>query len=156
MKKTFVITAILVFISCESQKTSAENFEIIKTEEQWKQELTPEQFRILRLKGTERAFTGIYWDHFEEGTYVCAACKTPLFESSTKFDSHCGWPSFDQAIKGTVKYETDLSFGMIRTEVMCATCGGHLGHVFDDGPPNTTGKRYCTNSASIEFIPKTK
>ncbi len=156
MKNILIIITFFVVLSCDSQKKTTEVFEILKTEEEWKKELTAEQYRVLRLKGTERAFTGQYYDHFEEGTYVCAGCKTPLFESTTKFDSDCGWPSFDQAKKGSVKYETDLSFGMLRTEVMCATCGGHLGHVFNDGPRETTGKRYCTNSVSIEFIPKSK
>ncbi|MGK4568508.1 peptide-methionine (R)-S-oxide reductase MsrB [Flavobacterium sp. 3HN19-14] len=117
-------------------------------------ELTPEQFAVLRNKETERPFTGEYWNTFEKGKYVCAACGNPLFSSDAKFNSECGWPSFDQAIKGSVIYKTDVSFGMQRTEVMCAKCGGHLGHVFDDGPTETTGKRFCTNSVSIKFIPK--
>lgn len=149
----YFVIIVLSLLSCESQKKTIEVYEVLKTDEEWKQELTTEQYHVLREKGTERAYTGKYWNHFEKGTYVCAGCKTPLFESNTKFESHCGWPSFDQAIKGSVRYETDLSFGMIRTEVLCNACGGHLGHVFNDGPNETTGKRYCTNSVSIEFIP---
>ena len=111
---------------------------------------------VLREKATERPFTGEYYNHFEKGKYVCAACGNVLFNSDAKFDSDCGWPSFDQAIKGSVIYKEDSSFGMVRTEVMCAKCGGHLGHVFDDGPKETTGKRFCTNSVSIKFEPAKK
>lgn len=129
---------------------------IIKTVEEWKQELTPEEYRILRQKGTERAFTGKYWDHHELGTYVCAGCGTELFESDTKFESGCGWPSYFQPIDSSrIIYKEDRSYGMVRTEVMCAKCDGHLGHVFDDGPP-PTGLRYCINSGSMKFIPKGK
>lgn len=126
------------------------------TDTEWKKVLTEEEYAVLRQKATERPFTGEYDNHFEEGVYVCAACANPLFTSDTKFDSHCGWPSFDQAIKGSVIYEEDNSLGMTRTEVMCANCGGHLGHVFDDGPKETTGNRFCTNSVSIKFIPAAK
>lgn len=129
---------------------------IIKTDEVWKKELTPEQYRILREKGTERAFTGKYWNNFEYGTYVCAGCGTPLFESDTKFESGCGWPSYFEPIDSSrIIYREDKSYGMIRTEVLCAKCGGHLGHVFDDGPP-PTGLRYCINSGSMKFIQKDK
>lgn len=129
---------------------------IIKTDELWKKELTPEQYRILREKGTERAFTGKYWNNFEYGTYVCAGCGTSLFDSDTKFESGCGWPSyFDPIDSGRIIYREDTSYGMIRTEVLCAKCGGHLGHVFDDGPP-PTGLRYCINSGSMKFIQKDK
>ncbi|MDT3695474.1 MAG: peptide-methionine (R)-S-oxide reductase MsrB [Ignavibacterium sp.] len=129
---------------------------IIKTEEEWKKELTPEEYNILREKGTERPFTGKYWDHFEIGIYICAACGAELFASDTKFESSCGWPSYFQPIDSSrIIYKEDRSFGMIRTEVMCARCGGHLGHVFDDGPP-PTGLRYCINSGSMKFISKKK
>ena len=114
------------------------------------------EYEVLRNKDTERAFTGEYYNHFEKGKYVCAGCGNDLFTSETKFDSHCGWPSFDQAIKGSVIYKKDVSYGMIRTEVMCAKCEGHLGHVFDDGPKETTGQRFCTNSVSIKFVPTTE
>lgn len=123
---------------------------IVKSEQEWKEQLTAEQYYILREKGTERAFTGKYLLNKEAGVYNCAACGNPLFKSNQKFDSHCGWPSFDDQIEGAVKTERDSSHGMVRTEIMCARCGGHLGHVFDDGPTNT-GLRYCVNSVSIDF-----
>ena len=121
-----------------------------KSEEEWKKELTDAQYTILRKKGTERPFTGAYNMHFENGTYHCVGCDTPLFESHTKFDAGCGWPSFDASIKGNVTYILDKSHGMIRTEIVCSSCGGHLGHVFNDGP-TATGTRYCVNSISIDF-----
>ena len=155
MQKIILILTVLIFTSCNSQeKKKTMELEVKKTEAEWKAELTAEEYRVLREKGTERAFTGEYYNHFEKGKYVCAACGNPLFTSDTKFDSHCGWPSFDKAIPGSVVYQQDYSFNMIRTEVMCAKCGGHLGHVFDDGPQETTGKRFCTNSVSIKFIPE--
>ena len=153
MKKFLLLAFVFTLQACQSQNKEKMNLKVNKTEQEWKAQLSPIEFEILRKKGTERAYTGEYWDHFENGKYVCAGCEAELFTSDTKFDSHCGWPSFDQAIKGSVIYREDLSFGMVRTEVMCASCGGHLGHVFDDGPSETTGKRYCTNSVSIKFIP---
>lgn len=125
---------------------------VVKTEQEWQKELTPEQYQILRKKGTERAFTGQFWDHHDDGTYTCAACGQVLFSSETKFDSGCGWPSFYDADPGTVEFHEDRTFGMKRVEVTCARCGGHLGHVFDDGP-KPTGQRFCINSASIGFQP---
>ena len=127
---------------------------VMKTDEEWKKELTPEQYRVLREAGTERAFTGAYVDNHEKGTYHCAACHLALFSSDTKFDSGTGWPSFYQALeKGAVTEHTDSTFGIKRVEVVCSRCGGHLGHVFDDGP-NPTGLRYCMNSVSLDFEKK--
>jgi len=129
---------------------------IQKSDEEWRRELTPEQYEILREKGTERAFTGSLLEAKEAGVYRCAACKTELFRSDSKFDSGTGWPSFfEPADHDSVVTETDRKFGMKRTEVLCATCGGHLGHVFDDGP-NPTGQRYCINSVSLELDPDEK
>ena len=115
-----------------------------------KENLTEEQERVLVNKGTEAPFSGEYNLHFKDGVYRCAGCDEPLFESDMKFESNCGWPSFDQAIDGKVSYEKDKSLGMIRTEILCANCGGHLGHIFDDGPTET-GQRYCVNSLSLQF-----
>jgi len=157
MKNLLSIIAIVIAItSCNGQtKTSTSaTFKIHKTDAEWKKELTPKQYEILRKKGTERPFSGQYVKTFAKGKYVCAGCGNLLFLSDSKFQSDCGWPSFDKAIKGSVTYATDLSFGAKRTEVMCANCGGHLGHVFDDGPKETTGQRFCTNSVSVKFIPE--
>jgi len=125
--------------------------EIPQTEAEWKQKLDPEQYQVLRKAGTERAFTGKYWNAKTAGTYRCAGCGEELFSSDTKYDSGSGWPSFYQPIQlEKVDEESDRAFGMVRTEVRCANCGGHLGHVFDDGP-NPTGLRYCINSAALDL-----
>lgn len=124
----------------------------IQMETNWKEKLTPEQYRVLREKGTERPFTGEFLNHKKDGTYTCAGCGNELFSSETKFDSGCGWPSFYDVLEnGNVKEIRDTSHGMIRTEVVCANCEGHLGHVFEDGPREKTGLRYCINSVSVGF-----
>ena len=121
-----------------------------KSEKEWREQLGEEQFIILRHKGTEAPHTGKYNLHFENGAYNCAACNQQLFESNSKFDAHCGWPSFDNSIEGTVERVLDKSHGMLRTEIVCSNCGSHLGHVFNDGPTKT-GERFCVNSLSIYF-----
>ena len=141
-------------VAADSTNKIMDTTKVVKTNAEWEKELTPEQYRILREKGTERAFTGEYWDNHDKGIYKCAACKTVLFTSNEKFDSGCGWPSFTMPFdSSTCDYHTDNTYGMKRTEVTCKKCGGHLGHVFDDGPP-PTHQRYCINSGSLIFEKK--
>lgn len=154
---------LVLFVTGSCQQNSnlktvnMENDNVVKTEEQWKKELTPEQYHVLREKGTEPAYTGEYTDTKAKGKYVCGGCGYELFTSDMKFESHCGWPSFDKevGIGNRIIKKKDVTFGMIRTEILCAKCGGHLGHIFDDGP-TSTGQRYCVNSLSIKFIPEGK
>ena len=133
----------------------SKKFPISKPEADWREELMPDEFHILREKGTELPFSGKYNNHFEKGIYKCKGCNAPLYKSENKFDSHCGWPSYDMAIPGAIEYINDLSHGMQRIEIVCAQCGGHQGHVFNDGP-TATGRRYCVNSASISFSEENK
>lgn len=155
-----MLFTLMGFSSCQSQETSKpiknemmkENteFNVNKSEEEWKQLLTDEEYYVLREAGTERPYSGQYNMHFEDGIYSCKACGETLFESDDKFDAHCGWPSFDRAIEGKIIEKLDTSHGMVRTETLCANCGSHLGHVFEDGPTET-GLRYCMNSVSLDF-----
>jgi peptide-methionine (R)-S-oxide reductase len=162
MQKLSVIiflTATIMFPACSQEnngnKTASKTtFEVVKSDEEWKKQLSPKQYEVLREKGTERPYTGEYWDNHEAGTYYCAGCNQALFTSDSKYDSGCGWPSFFVPVSDTaISVSTDTSYGMIRDEIVCSRCGGHVGHVFPDGP-KPTGLRYCTNSASLIFQKK--
>ena len=156
MKKIVILCFTVILFSCNgnAQKTKeTKTFKVTKTESEWKAELSEIQFYVLREAGTERAFSSTLNKNYQTGVYVCAACDTPLFKSEHKFDSGTGWPSFDREIKGNVAFSTDKDLGYTRNEEHCATCGGHLGHIFNDGPRNTTGKRHCINGVSLKFIP---
>ena len=164
MFKKIIFTACIILVGCKGNTqdkttTKVSNtkkdmaYEVVKTDQEWRQELTDMQYYILRKAGTETAGTSILLDNKKKGTYVCAACNTALFKSDYKYESGSGWPSFDREIVGNVAFDVDYKIGYKRTEEHCATCGGHLGHVFDDGPSDTTGKRHCINGAALKFIP---
>ncbi|MFT6935470.1 MAG: peptide-methionine (R)-S-oxide reductase [Maribacter sp.] len=163
MKYSLLMTLIILYTSCkgisqekETASTQTEvkkEFAITKTEVEWKKQLTDAEFYVLRKAATENPFTSDLLAIKKEGTYVCAGCDTPVFKSEHKFDSGTGWPSFDREIEGNVTYDVDYKIGYKRTEEHCATCGGHLGHVFEDGPSETTGERHCINGVALKFIP---
>ncbi len=157
MKQFLTLIAFLLLVNCTSkaQNTSKEKktYKVVKTDNEWKQELTALQYYVLRDAGTERPFTSPLNKNYKPGVYSCAACKTPLYKSEHKFDSGTGWPSFDRAIEGNVELDVDYKIGYARTELKCNTCGGHLGHSFNDGP-ETTGKRHCINGVSLVFSEK--
>lgn len=158
MKKIAFLLLICLF-NCksnaqeEAKKSDSKTFEISKTDAEWKTELSDKEYYVLRKAGTERPFSSSLNNEKRAGVYHCAACDTPLFKSENKFDSGTGWPSFDQEIKGNVAFGTDTKIGYTRDEEHCATCGGHLGHVFNDGPKATTGKRHCINGVALNFKP---
>jgi len=160
MRRILSILTVLLFLgSCKGQETSKKEkktYNVVKTETEWKSELTDMQFYVLRQAGTERPHTSEYNSNKKEGTYVCAGCQNPLYKSEHKFDSGTGWPSFDREIKGSVHTDVDYKLGYGRRELLCNNCGGHLGHVFNDGPKQTTGQRHCINGVSLTFIPKEK
>lgn len=156
MKKIALLLITGIMMSCNSTAQDAKkqkDYPISKTEAQWKAELSEMEYYVLREAGTEQAFTSELLFNKEKGIYHCAACNTPLFKSEHKFQSGTGWPSFDREIEGNVAFSTDYKIGYARTEEHCATCGGHLGHVFNDGPRETTGKRHCINGVALKFVP---
>ncbi|WP_299677887.1 peptide-methionine (R)-S-oxide reductase MsrB [uncultured Tenacibaculum sp.] len=157
MKKIFVLFAVLTLISCESiaqkDKASSKKYKVQKTDQEWKKALTPMQYYVLRKAGTERPNTSEFNYLKEKGTFVCAGCETPLYKSERKFNSGTGWPSFDKAIEDNIETDVDYKIGYARTELKCNTCGGHLGHRFNDGPRETTGLRDCINGVALKFIP---
>lgn len=163
MFKNLIIACSLVLAGCQgnaqeknttkkSDQKQEATYKVSKTEKEWRAELTDLQYYVLRKAGTETAWTSSFLENKKKGVYVCAACKTELFKSEHKYNSGSGWPSFDREIKGNVAYDVDYKIGYKRTEEHCATCGGHLGHVFEDGPSETTGLRHCVNGASLEFV----
>jgi len=157
MKNLIPFLYLIFLISCsgsaqKNKKKIDKIYTIMKTEVEWKKQLTSMQYYVLREAGTERSFTSPLNNNKENGLYVCAACNTPLYDSNYKFDSGSGWPSFDRAISNNVELDVDYKIGYARTELKCATCGGHLGHSFNDGPKNTTGERHCINGVALKFV----
>jgi peptide-methionine (R)-S-oxide reductase len=158
MKNQVIFLVTLVLISCNGvsqEKKSREDkiYAVEKTDQKWKEELPKMSYMVLRKAATEYPFTGKYNNHKAKGIYTCAGCNTPLYKSENKYDSKCGWPSFDRAVESNIEYDVDYKLGYARTELKCNKCGGHLGHVFNDGPKETTGKRHCINSAALNFSP---
>lgn len=161
MRKIALFCAIAVLTSCsglaqkkEQTKKEAKVYKVTKTDAEWKEILSPMEYYVLRKAGTERPFTSPLNKNYKKGVYACAACDTPLYLSEHKFDSGTGWPSFDRAIANSVELDVDYKIGYARTELKCNTCGGHLGHSFNDGPRKTTGKRHCINGVALKFVPK--
>ena len=152
----FFLFALMISFKCMSQQKINDNnsYKIKKTDAEWKNQLPKVSYYVLRQSGTEYAFTGKYDNHYKEGVYKCMGCGADLYSSENKYNSRCGWPSFDRGENDNLEYSIDYSLGMIRTEIKCKNCGGHLGHLFNDGPKNTTGKRHCINSAALNFDPK--
>ena len=163
MKVHFLLACAALLVSCQGQskqanpseptQETASDYKVTKTDAGWRASRTPQQYLVLRKAGTENPGSSDLLYNKQEGTYVCAGCGTPVFESAHKFDSGTGWPSFDREIEGNVAFTEDRSYGMVRIEEHCATCGGHLGHVFDDGPRQTTGMRHCISGAALNFVP---
>ena len=158
MKNLIVAFLAILLFSCKSsaqqEKVDKKKYKVEKTKEEWKEKLTPKQFYVLREAGTERPFTSKLNKLYEKGTSVCAGCETALYESDHKFDSGTGWPSFDRGIKKNIELDIDYKIGYKRTELKCNTCGGHLGHSFNDGPSETTGERHCINGVALKFVPE--
>jgi peptide-methionine (R)-S-oxide reductase len=158
MRKVMMLMILGLMVSCtgnaqEQKKKEVKQYKVSKTDAEWKKILTSMEYYVLRKAGTERAFTSPLNKNYKPGVYVCAACETPLYKSEHKFDSGSGWPSFDRAIANSVELDVDYKIGYARTELKCATCGGHLGHSFPDGPKETTGERHCINGVALDFKP---
>lgn len=161
MRKIVFILFLGIFVGCQinaqtKKMNHKKKYNVEKTEAAWRKKLTPMQFHVLREAGTERPGTSKYNNFYEKGTYVCAGCETPLYKSDRKFDAHCGWPSFDQAIEENIELDVDYKIGYARTELKCKNCGSHLGHKFNDGPKETTGQRHCLNGVALKFVPEKK
>ncbi|MFQ3341231.1 MAG: peptide-methionine (R)-S-oxide reductase [Flavobacteriaceae bacterium] len=158
MKKYYSLVLLAFLISCQGnsqeKKVSKKAYEITKTDTEWRVILSPLAYNVLRHAATEPKFTGPLNDNKQEGTYVCGGCRAPLYESQYKYDSKSGWPSFDRGIEENLEYDVDYKIGYPRSELKCSKCGGHLGHMFNDGPKKTTGQRHCINSVALAFIPK--